>query len=395
LSPPGRRDISSPRIGKQTRVQEVCGALTKLAHELGPDAKLPTVLQLRDRLGVSVTTINTVLSELETRQIVRRRHGVGIYVAPRIRQHRISLVCAPSFLSVAGVSPFWKILIDQVNRRAESEQEVLSFHFATETLRAEALTEEIGKAPVPALPESLAEDIRQGRVDGILGIGLSPATAEWIEDQQVPFVAFAGPGRFAFGLDSAEVVRKGTASLALAGCDRIGFWTALSPYRVHGTDFSESAELPVFRDALKKAGLEFDPRLVCENYHLRPPGGGTHSITHQEQGYNAGMRVFGPESDPAQWPDGIMSCDDMLTLGLLAPRQRLGVAVGVTVKIATHANAGSPVLLGWENRLVRLEVDPSAIVNGMFDTLESLMNGDTVENLEKEIKPQLRLPQDH
>ncbi len=223
---------------------------------------------------------------------------------------------------------------------------------------------------------------------------MSPATAEWIEDQQVPFVAFAGPGKYAFSLDSAEVVRQGTSHLAKAGCERIGYWTALSPYRLHTLEI-DNAQRAVFRDAVTAAGLRFDPTLVCENYHLIPAGGGTHSVTHQEQGYNAGMQVFGPESDPALWPDGIVSCDDMLTLGLLAALQRLGVAVGETVKIATHVNAGSPVLLGWEDRLFRLEVDPSEIVNGMFDTLESLMNGESIKNMDKEIKPQLRLPESH
>ena len=388
---PNRRGLFAPRMGKQTRVQEVCGRLTKLAHELGPDAKLPTVLQLRDSLGVSVTTINTVLSELESRQIVRRRHGVGIYVAPRIRQHRISLVCAPSFLSVAGASPFWKILIEQVNLRAESEREILTLHFSTEPLLAAEISS-LDTLVSPSLPEGLAEDIRQGRVDGILGIGLSPATADWIDEQQVPFVAFAGPAKYTFGLDSAEVIRSGAAGLAQFGCQRLGYWTALAPYRQLTHDIDDR-NLSVFRDAIAKAGLPFLPELVRENYHLIPPDGGSHSVSHQEQGYNNGMRVFGPDSDPSQWPDGIMSCDDMLTLGLLAALQRLGLTAGKDVLIATHVNAGSPALLGWEDRLIHLEIDPAEIVNGMFDTLELLMNGEILPKEDKEIKPQLRLPE--
>jgi DNA-binding LacI/PurR family transcriptional regulator len=383
-----RRGILSPPIGKQTRVQEVCGTLTKLAHELGPNAKLPTVVQLRDRLGVSVTTINTVLSELEARQIVRRRHGVGIYVAPKIQQHRISLVCAPSFLSVSGPSPFWRILVEQANRRADSEREMLILHFSTEPL----LTMEGAPIDVPALPEGLAEDIRQGRVDGVLGIGLSPATAEWIEEQNVPFVAFAGPANYTFALDSADLIRQAVRILAQSGCERIGYWTTLSPYRPLTYNI-ENINLSVFRDALQEAGQPFYSSLVRENYYLIPPEGGSHSVTHQEQGYHNGMKVFGPDASSSEWPDGIVSSDDMLTLGLLSALQRLKIPVGEELKIATHVNTDSPVLLGWEDRLIRLEVDPSEIVNGMFDTLESLMNGETLAPMDKEIKPQLRLPE--
>ena len=68
---------SGARIGKQTRFQLACERLIELAHELGPDAKLPTVLQLRDRLGISIATLNSVLNELEAQRVVRRKHGIG------------------------------------------------------------------------------------------------------------------------------------------------------------------------------------------------------------------------------------------------------------------------------------------------------------------------------
>ncbi len=60
-----RRSFNTGRVGRQTKFQEICGRITDLAYELGPDAKLPTVLKLRDTLGVSIATLNAVLSELE------------------------------------------------------------------------------------------------------------------------------------------------------------------------------------------------------------------------------------------------------------------------------------------------------------------------------------------
>jgi len=380
-------------MGKQTKVQEVCAVLTRMAQELGPDAKLPTVLQLRDRLGVSITTVHAVLDELETRQIVRRRHGVGIYVAPNIRQHRVCLICSPAFLGVAGLSPFWRMLVDQVRDRAESEREAFSFHFATDSAALfESPTAAEESVTSSLLPDALVEDIRQGRIDGILGVGLPQETVTWIEELQVPFVAYAGPGQYRCGVDNRKVVQEGTVYLAEANCARIGFWSAIAPYRFHPPT-AMLDELPTFRKTLESIGHPFYPELVCDNRFLIPASGGIHTQTHQEQGYHAGMRIFGPETDPAQWPDGVLSCDDMLTLGLLTALQRLGIRPGETVKIATQTNAGSPVLLGWEDRLTRMEVNPAEIVNEMFDMLEALMHGETLAPTTVLVNPQLLVPE--
>jgi DNA-binding LacI/PurR family transcriptional regulator len=378
-------------MGKQTKFQEVCGRLTDMAHQLGPDAKLPTVLQLRDRLGVSIATLNSVLSELETQRVVRRRHGVGIYVAPDIRQHRVSLICDPSFFHVVGTSPFWGLLVEQVRRRVEAEREAFSFHFALEVPNKNtgdnAEDDLVGEHPY--LPDAMVEDLRGGRVDAVLGVGLPEFTADWIERQNVPFVSFAGPGKYRCGLDSDEIIRQGVANLCQQGCRRIGYWGVVSPHRFV-TPQVELSAIRVYKEALSASGRSFDPDLVWDNQHLIPEGGGVHALSHQEQGYHAAMEAFGPHTEPADWPDGIFSADDMATQGLLTALQRLGIQVGGQIKIVTHSNAGSPALLGWEDRLTRLEVDPAQIVGGMFDIVEDLLHGKEPDKSFICVKPCLR-----
>ncbi|MBC8136122.1 MAG: GntR family transcriptional regulator [Fibrella sp.] len=387
----GRRSPGGGRMGKQTKFQEVCGRLTDMAHQLGPDAKLPTVLQLRDRLGVSIATLNSVLTELETQRVVRRRHGVGIYVAPDIRQHRVALICDPSFFRVAGTSPFWGLLVEKVRQRAEQEREAFSFHFALEVADksfADKPSDELGDTN-PYLPENMIEDLRAGRVDAVLGVGLPQITADWIERQDIPFVAFAGPGKYIFGLDSNEIIRRGVTHLCEQGCRKIGYWGAISPHRYVSPSPDPSAN-PVYVETLAANGRAFDPDLVWDNQHLIPAGGGVHTLSHQEQGYHAAMEAFGTHTDRMDWPDGIFSADDMATQGLLTALQRLGIQVGEEIKIATHANAGSPALLGWEDRITRLEVDPAEIVGGMFDTVEDLLHGKEPKAGFIEVKPRLR-----
>jgi len=57
--------------------------LHDIALELGPEAKLPTMAELRDELEVSTYTLNAAIRELERRQVLRSVNGVGIYVTRR------------------------------------------------------------------------------------------------------------------------------------------------------------------------------------------------------------------------------------------------------------------------------------------------------------------------
>jgi hypothetical protein len=51
-----------------------------------------------------------------------------------------------------------------------------------------------------------------------------------------------------------------------------------------------------------------------------------------------------------------------MTTGALAAFRELGPRVGEDVRVATHVNAGSVLLYGYESRLARVEVDPAEVV---------------------------------
>ena len=72
-------------LAGRPRLKATCVKLHDIARELGPDAKLPTISELKATLGVSVYTLNDAVRELERRQILRSVNGVGIYVTPRQR----------------------------------------------------------------------------------------------------------------------------------------------------------------------------------------------------------------------------------------------------------------------------------------------------------------------
>lgn len=342
---------------RPTKLDALCEQLSALAHQLGPEAKLPTVLQLRDQFGVSVATLDDALGQLEAQNIVVRRHGVGIFVSAKLHQRAICLVQDADLLRGAGGSPFWELLVEQARRRADAGHEAFSLH----------LSAPYGEMP---LHENLMADVRAARVQGILSVGLPPAAAQWLQAQGVPHVAFAAYAPYTVALDGAALVKLGIAALASQGCRRIALWASAGK----GGDDQRTH----FQQALAAHGLPYLPSLVPD----AAPG------LPQEQGYHTARRVFG--DPPMLKPDGLLITDDMMTLGALVGLQKTGVRVGTDVQIASHANRGSPVLLGQGDVLTRIEVDPAHVVQAMFAMLETLMDGKTPAEPIVWIAPTLR-----
>ena len=347
-------------IPHRTRVQAVSAQLVELAHQLGPDEKLPTILQLCAQLGVSVTTLNTVLAELENQKVIYRRHGVGIFVSPQLSQKCIGLVCAPNFFR-AGTSPFWQQLIEGMRARASSKNEAFRFYLSILADQSEQV-----------VPRDLMDDVEARRVDGVLLVGGNKRMATWLDEQQIPAVSFAGEGQWNVRIDYAELLRAALETLVARGCRELA---VMVPRDADDTGVLRRSVH--FVDELKKRVMPVEPSWVWEPDSRSEENAATSPETHQEQGYRAAMDIFGPQRLVARWPQGLVIGDDMMARGALIALAKLGVRPGVDVQIATHLNRNSAVLQGYENELSPIEIDPTAIVRAMFEMLETLMDGQT------------------
>lgn len=89
-------------LSQRPRLQEACVKLSGLAEQLDADEKLPTMVEMRDQLGISVQTLNDAVRELEKRDILRSVRGVGIYVAQKRRRLVTGNVGFVSALSMYG-----------------------------------------------------------------------------------------------------------------------------------------------------------------------------------------------------------------------------------------------------------------------------------------------------
>lgn len=376
--------MSTQQKRDTTKQEAAIQRLSALARELGPGAQLPKFSELLTELEVSRTTLGAVLTALEGQGVITRKHGVGIYVSPQVNRRNIVLLCSTDLFQAEGGAPFWKLLVQHARNRANEKSEDFALHFTR--------SEGAYYSDAPLLSEPLEKEIRAGHVYGILGVGLNIATGQWIEAQRIPFVAFAGYGTCMVGFDMLASVRMGVEALAARGCRRIGYW---SPVTGHASECRKSVlcnpTIMAFQTTLQALDLPFEPELVHTNAYLCPEEVTAETKAWpvpslQEQGNMVAGEVFGPESDPRQRPDGIVCTDDCMMQGALPQLIRLGVPIGSEVQMATHTNAGSPVLYGYEDLLIRMEADPERLIREMYARLEAQLEGRMPE------APQLRIP---
>lgn len=373
-----------------SKTSQVSATLRRMARDAGPDGKLPTHSALLRQFGVSGATLNAALDELETQRVIYRRHGVGIFAAPRLQKATVALACNPGFLKGASHSPFWDLLLREAQEHAEADDISCEIHFCK--LRG---TDEL------PFSESLSHALAMGHVQGMLSVGMNRAVGRWLSERHIPHVAFGGPGTFSVGLDIGAIIEESVQVLVRRGCRRIALLSPVQPFRrLPIRDDVCSVNSEVFRMALARHGLSFDARLVKEGDELLREGGGQTNLLFREQGYLFAKRIF--DTVNREVPDGLVITDDMMALGVLAALRECQLEVGEDVQIASHTNRGTAVFGAMEASIVRLEIDPAEIVQVMFSTMMDLLSGkkampaEISPRIEVErtyIKPLLRMPE--
>lgn len=369
--------MSSPKLVHATKTQALSAHLNDLAHKLGPGAKLPTMQQLSEQLGISVMTLNRALSELEAQNIILRKQGSGTYVSEKLGQKSVALVYDRALIGAAA-SPFGELLLREAGRRANEHDEKFSIFFS-----------EPSTSGLP-VHDDLIDDLKARKISGLLLMSHRTAAVKWLIKQKLPLVSLsyhpATP--FRVRIWHAQTAYLGARELARRGAKKIALWlpAGVGIGRAEGEKSFE--ELDFFKNALRESDLPFDENLVYNLPNLSDEL--KNGASNQEQGLDAANAVFDPKNR-ANWPDGIVILDDMMTRGALTAMSQLGVVPGRDVQIASHTNKGSQTLFGYDKSLIFLEIDPSQVAEAMFEMLETLMSDATPENDVVSIAPVLRV----
>jgi DNA-binding LacI/PurR family transcriptional regulator len=355
------------KVKTKLKGQAIHERLAALAVSLGPEARLPTVATLCESLDVSSRTLNFALRDLESQGVITRRNGIGLFVSPTVHQHvarRLALVCNGHLFQSANHSPFWDLLLEESKSRAAQYNEVFETHL-------------IGGASNNSeeMPPALMDAVIDGRISAALGILTPDSTACWLEKNGVPMVSFGGGGRVMVTVDMSELCRRAAAYLVGKGCRRIALWRPVADRTVHSTpqyDIVMHDFYTPLKNSIEQCGGIFDAQLIQDNLALVANGKVT-LLSGQEQGYATAMRVF---SNAGPHPDGIIITDDMMASGALVALRNLGIEPGRDVQVVSHANANSPVLVGYEQLIARVVFDPREIAQKMFSLLDTILQGE-------------------
>jgi DNA-binding LacI/PurR family transcriptional regulator len=373
----------SNKSGVPRKHDAVCATLVRIATEIGAGQKLPTTAELCRQLEISIATLNSALRTLEGQGVITRRSGVGIFASTSLGQQRIAVLIGSHLYSQQGVAHFWSIFLERVRKQASQQHQnidIFVVNYSPETGRQ-------------ILPDTFSEYHQLKGFDGVLAIGLTSDLTQELLPTALPIISFAGPSNDTVVIDNETVVRIGVQELARAGCQNIALWSSVNrdrPHTPYRGDSVASEIKKVFDSTLTELNLPINPLLIQSNHDLLQPPLYTTSLSKLEQGYRLAERTFGNAPD-LPLPDGIISSDDMLTAGVLAYMRQFQIAVGQQVKIVTHSNAGSPVLLGWEKEIIRVEFNPEELVEALFQRLQARIQGDPAGK-KIVIAPQLILP---
>ena len=230
-------------------------------------------------------------------------------------------------------------------------------------------------------------------------MGLNKPAIKWLEGQKIPLVAYAASGYYNVKHDSAMMLRLGVRALKERGCSHIGMWTPSETFHRSKEYLAQSMmrfvreSFSLFSDAMKEAELAIESELVRDNRYLLRDQKESSIASEREQGYEAAQKLFGAERQPNELlPDGILFTNDLMAAGAANALEKLGMKVGRDVHIATLANAGSPVLADYEDRVIRLEFDTQEVASHLFAMLETLMRGETIAEPSVKVAPHLRYP---
>jgi DNA-binding LacI/PurR family transcriptional regulator len=232
-------------LAGRPRLKATCIKLHDIAQEWGPDAKLPTIAELKAALGVSVYTLNDAVRELERRQILRSVNGVGIYVTPHQRTWTGNIGIVGNNSLSSPQLEYYHLLMRGIEEQTQSHHQHLLFLGPADTWDSRSLE----------------------KVDGLLAICIDNAHSfvKLIPSPLPAVTVFTAAENYSsVTVDDRQGARLAVEYLLGRGHQRIACLAEeaprLSQLRVQG-----------YRDALHAAGIDASPAWIRLTPLPHPP----------------------------------------------------------------------------------------------------------------------------
>lgn len=331
-----------------SRVAQAADVLRKEVQSKGPGTRLSSVRELKARLGFSQASLAAAFEQLEREGLIERRHGSGVYASAQSDQVRIAVAMDPKFLLLANRSPIWHLVINSIFGAADAKGWSADLHLGA---ISPSVTGYSVLAP-EALPTALLADLNNHRLSGAVCIGLSQGAVNVITHAGVPVASLAGYGQAMVEFHHRRLLEQGLKAVKQQGAGTV--WVVASRLRDLVSLGEYAAKLDV-------------RALACQLGEIEPVDKPLESVDPVQLGWQWARTV------ELNSGEAIVSCDDMLTVGIVMGLHSRGIEPGRDVQIATHSNKGSSTLTGWHQSLIRLEYDPEQFAEVLLNLLDMVV----------------------
>lgn len=225
-------------LERRPRVKEACILLQDMSRKLGPEAKLPTILELQAQLGMSVKTLASAVRELEQRQVLRSVNGVGIYVArekKRVFTGNIGFMTSGALSYIQNMT-YWGLIWAGIRAKSAESDRNLLFIDNVETFNS------------------------WEKIDGLVLDDMNPVYTLATPPKSLPCISLLNPmpGIACVGAEDFRGTYLATRHLISLGHRRIAYLSTLNV-----KTFLLEQRRKGYLAALKEAGIE------CEDDWLR------------------------------------------------------------------------------------------------------------------------------
>jgi len=313
-------------LDRRPRLKEACRQLQGMAEELGAEAKLPTLAELRDQLGISMQTLSDAVRELEKRNVLKSVHGVGIYVAdhkPKVTTGNVGFISSNKIHEVS----YWGAVLFGVRSALSTS----NYNLLLIDIDSGAYSEQCHK------------------VDGALMFNThnlqDPAAAP--RPKKLPFVSLFHEVDDApcVSTDDFNGVYQSTQHLIQLGHRRIAYLGVANV----GQSLLDHRKAGYIK-ALQDAGIESDPRFARDLIIRREWYKQLHQYTMAGEYY---VRQWLEESWRELGCTALIAQNDLAALGAITAFQAVGMEVPGDVSVVGYD--GLPLHAG-EPRLTTVEV---------------------------------------
>ncbi|MFH0922305.1 MAG: GntR family transcriptional regulator, partial [Fibrobacterota bacterium] len=329
---------------------------------------LPSSRELVKIWQVNYRSIESALKRLKQRGLLERAPRRGTFVNVRAGKPMIAILVGPSLLrNEAG---FYRGLAEKMEEESRRQGWDCRIHHGLNGPRRQI---------VSPVTERIVEEIRIGRVNGVIRVGLQDGPIiQMVKRRRMPFVQLGGPFReTTVDFDRLAFMRIVFDLFVRHGCRRPFY------LRTARDAIGCKRDLRAFRTIARENGLAVDGKNVWQvpDYETVP------RLSIEMLGYEQARGMIALWDKAQVRPDGLIVFDDILMKGVaLALRER---GIRVPEKLLVVCQATADIVYPYAVPVMRIEYSLAEIARGLVTVLDKRIRDEEPPRLPVLLSPRV------